>query len=144
MRSVHNAGDQACGLGSDNADSSRGDADTGPGGRPRQHREPKQEKKKLADYILSKEPGVPIAVVEAKDNSHTVSQGLQQALGYAEILDIPSAFSSNGDLFASHNKVPAADADIETQFALEAFPGPGELWQQRRAPSLSSVHLNTR
>jgi type I restriction enzyme R subunit len=61
-----------------------------------------KKKKKLADYVLSKEPGVPIGVVEAKDNSFTVSRGLQQALGYAEILDVPSAFSSNGDAFASH------------------------------------------
>ena len=64
--------------------------------------------KKFADYVLYQEPGVPIAVVEAKDNHHTVSQGMQQALGYAEILEVPSAFSSNGDAFVSHNKVPAA------------------------------------
>jgi type I site-specific restriction endonuclease len=65
-----------------------------------------KKKKKFADYILYKEPGVPIAVVEAKDNNCTVSQGMQQALGYAEILQVPSAFSSNGDAFASHNKAP--------------------------------------
>ena len=92
-----------------------------------------QKKKKFADYVLSKEPGVPVAVVEAKDNNHTVSQGMQQALGYAEILDVPSAFSSNGDAFASHNKVPAAGEDIESQFALDAFPGPDDLWQRYRA-----------
>ncbi len=89
-----------------------------------------KKKSKFADYILYQEPGVPIAVVEAKDNHHTVSQGLQQALGYAEILDIPSAYSSNGDAFASHNKVPAAGEDIETQFPLEAFPAPAVLWQR--------------
>jgi type I restriction enzyme, R subunit len=50
--------------------------------------------------------------------------GPQPALGYAEILEIPSAFSSNGDAFASHNKVPSAGEDIETQFAMGAFPGP--------------------
>jgi type I restriction enzyme R subunit len=61
--------------------------------------------------------------------SHTVSQGLQQALGYGEILDVPSAFSSNGDAFASHNKVAAAGVDIETRFELDAFPRPDELWQ---------------
>src|SRR6476469_8973853 len=66
-----------------------------------------KKKKKFADYILSWEPGVPIAVVEAKDNNTIVSQGIQQALGYAQILEIPCAFSSNGDAFASHNKVPA-------------------------------------
>jgi type I restriction enzyme R subunit len=89
-----------------------------------------KKKSKFADYILYQEPSVPIAVVEAKDNNHTVSQGLQQALGYAEILDIPSAYSSNGDAFASHNKVPAAGEDIETQFPLDAFPAPGLLWRR--------------
>jgi type I restriction enzyme, R subunit len=56
-----------------------------------------KKKRKFADYVLYREPNVPIAVVEAKDNNHIVSQGLQQALGYAEILNVPSAFSSNGD-----------------------------------------------
>lgn len=89
-----------------------------------------KKKKKFADYVLSWEPGVPIAVVEAKDNNCTVSQGIQQALGYAEILEVPSAFSSNGDAFASHNKVPAAGEDIETEFPLESFPPPQELWKR--------------
>ena len=65
-----------------------------------------QKKKKFADYVLQWEKGVPIAVVEAKDNSHTVSHGMQQALGYSAILDVPSTFSSNGDAFASHTKRP--------------------------------------
>jgi type I restriction enzyme R subunit len=89
-----------------------------------------KKKKKFADYVLSWEPGVPVAVVEAKDNNHTVSQGIQQALGYVEILQVPSAFSSNGDAFASHNKVPAAGEDIETQFPLDHFPPPQTLWQR--------------
>jgi type I restriction enzyme, R subunit len=89
-----------------------------------------QKKKKFADYVLYKEVGVPLAVVEAKDNNHTVSHGLQQALGYAEILNVPSAFSSNSDAFASHNKVPAAGEDIETQFSLQTFPGPNVLWSR--------------
>ena len=67
-----------------------------------------KKKKKFADYVLYREPGVPIAVVEAKDNNCSVSEGMQQALGYAEILEVPSAYGSNGDAFASHNKVPAA------------------------------------
>lgn len=92
-----------------------------------------KKKKKFADYVLYQEPSVPIAVVEAKDNNHTVSHGLQQALGYAEILDIPSAYSSNGDAFASHNKVPAAGEDIETQFPLDAFPAPALLWRRYKA-----------
>jgi type I restriction enzyme R subunit len=89
-----------------------------------------KKKKKFADYVLYKEPGVPIAVVEAKDNNYTVSQGMQQALGYAEILQVPSAFSSNGDAFASHNKVPQNGEDIEMQFPLESFPTPEVLWQR--------------
>jgi type I restriction enzyme R subunit len=89
-----------------------------------------KKKKKFADYVLSWEPGVPLAVVEAKDNNHTVSHGIQQALGYAEILEVPSAFSSNGDAFASHNKVPTAGEDIEREFPLESFPQPQELWRR--------------
>ena len=89
-----------------------------------------QKKKKFADYVLSWAPGIPIAVIEAKDNSHTVSHGMQQALGYAEILAVPSAFSSNGDAFASHNKVPGPGEDIEIQFPLEQFPAPRVLWQR--------------
>lgn len=86
------------------------------------------KKKKFADYVLSWEPHIPVAVIEAKDNSHTVSHGMQQALGYAEILEVPCAFSSNGDAFASHNKVPPAGEEIETKFSLEEFPSPNELW----------------
>lgn len=89
-----------------------------------------KKKKKFADYVLHQEAGVPIAVVEAKDNNHTVSQGMQQALGYAEILAVPSAFSSNGDAFASHNKFPADGEDIEIQFPLKAFPSPQTLWKR--------------
>lgn len=89
-----------------------------------------KKKKKYADYVLYWEPGVHIAVVEAKDNKHTVSQGLQQALGYADIMQVPCAFSSNGDAFASHNKVPANGEDIETEFPLNAFPTPQLLWER--------------
>ena len=87
-----------------------------------------KKKKKFADYVLYWEPDVPVAVVEAKDNNHTVSHGLQQALGYATLLEVPSAYSSNGDAFASHNDKPADGQDIETQFPLEDFPAPLELW----------------
>ncbi len=91
-----------------------------------------KKKKKFADYVLLREAGVPIAVVEAKDNNHTVSHGMQQALGYAALLDVPSAFSSNGDAFASHNKVPAPGEGIERQIPLDAFPSPEELWKRYR------------
>ncbi len=89
-----------------------------------------KKKKKFADYVLSWEPGIPIAVVEAKDNKYTVSHGMQQALGYVEILEVPSAFSSNGDAFASHNKVPRPGELIETEFQLDDFPPPATLWQR--------------
>lgn len=89
-----------------------------------------KKKKKFADYVLSWKPGTRVAVIESKDNHHTVSDGMQQALGYANILGVPSAFSSNGDAFASHNKVAANGEDIETEFPLEHFPSPKELWER--------------
>ncbi|WKK59300.1 EcoAI/FtnUII family type I restriction enzme subunit R [Sphingobacterium sp. BN32] len=89
-----------------------------------------KNKKKFADYVLAWKPGTRIAVIEAKENNHSVSHGMQQALGYANILGIPSAFSSNGDAFASHNKVAADGEDIETEFPLEGFPNPKELWER--------------
>jgi type I restriction enzyme R subunit len=89
-----------------------------------------KKKMKFADYVLQWEQGVPMAIVEAKDNNHTVSHGMQQALAYAAILQVPSAFSSNGDAFASHNKAAKPGEDIETEFSLEAFPSSDELWQR--------------
>ena len=89
-----------------------------------------KKRRKRADYVLQWEAGMPIAVVEAKDNTHSVSHGMQQALDYAEILGVPSAFSSNGDAFASHNKAAQGDTDIETEFPLDAFPSPAKLWER--------------
>lgn len=89
-----------------------------------------KKKSKRADYALLRETGVPIAIVEAKDNTHSVSHGIQQALGYVKDLNLPSAFSSNGDAFASHNKVPAEGEDIECEFPLTSFPTPEELWKR--------------
>lgn len=80
-----------------------------------------KKKKKFADYVLSWKPDLPVAVVEAKDNSFSISDGLQQALGYAEILDVPSSFSSNGDGFACHNRVAKPGEDVETEFPLIQF-----------------------
>jgi type I restriction enzyme R subunit len=91
------------------------------------------KKKKFADYVLQWKAGVPVAIVEAKENNKTVSHGMQQALGYADILQVPSAFSSNGDAFASHNKVAELGEDIEHEFPLEAFPSPQELWNRYKA-----------
>lgn len=89
-----------------------------------------KKKKKFADYILSWEPGTMIAVVEAKDNKHSVSHGMQQALGYADILGLPSAFSSNGDAFACHNKTAEDGEEIECEIPLDGFPSPAELWKR--------------
>jgi type I restriction enzyme R subunit len=91
-----------------------------------------KKKKKFADYLLSWRPSLPVAVVEAKDNTFSVSYGLQQALGYADILQLTSAFSSNGDGFASHNKCAEAGEDVETELGLEAFPEPDVLWKRYR------------
>jgi len=100
-----------------------------------------KKKKKFADYVLQREKGVPIAVVEAKDNNCTVSHGLQQALGYAAILDVPCAFSSNGDGFACHNKSAIHGEDTETEFSLEGFPPPNELWSRyKRFRGIADEH----
>jgi len=89
-----------------------------------------KKKKKFADYVLSWEAGVPIAIVEAKDNNHTVSHGMQQALGYAEILNLPNAISSNGDAFHSHNKAALEGEEIECELSLDDFPTPEQLWDR--------------
>lgn len=89
-----------------------------------------KKKKKFADYVLSWEPGTRIAIIEAKDNTFSISHGMQQALSYADILGVPSAFSSNGDAFASHDKTTKEGEDIETEFPLENFPTPEELWKR--------------
>lgn len=82
-----------------------------------------------ADYVLYFKPGIPIAIVEAKDNTHSVRAGIQQALAYAEMLDVPFAFSSNGDGFLWHDKT-ASDGLIECEIALDEFPSPQVLWQR--------------
>lgn len=91
-----------------------------------------KKKKKFADYLLSWQPGLPLAIVEAKDNKHGVSSGLQQALGYAEILDVPSALSSNGDGFASHNRAAKDDEETETSFGMHEFPSPAFFYERYR------------
>ncbi|REC59499.1 restriction endonuclease [Chryseobacterium pennae] len=85
-------------------------------------------KRKFADYILYYKPNVPIAIIEAKDNSHTLKSGIQQALGYANTLDIPCVFSSNGEGFYFHNKT-ATNGEIEKELSLDEFPSPEALWE---------------
>lgn len=87
---------------------------------------------KRADYILYYKPNIPIAVIEAKDNNHTIGAGIQQALGYAQTLEIPFVFSSNGDGFVFHDTT-VKSGEIEKQLPLDAFPSPGELWKKYKA-----------
>ncbi len=86
-------------------------------------------KSRRADFILYHQPNLPLAVIEAKDNSHSVGDGMQQALDYAEALDVPFVFSSNGDGFLFHDRTGNA-AVTETALTLEQFPSPAELWQR--------------
>jgi type I restriction enzyme R subunit len=82
--------------------------------------------RKRADYILYYQDN-PVAVIEAKDNKHSVRAGIQQALGYAVILDIPCVFSSNGDGFLFHDRT-ALNTSIETELSIDEFPSPESLW----------------
>jgi type I restriction enzyme R subunit len=86
-------------------------------------------KQKRADYILYYKPNIPIAIIEAKDNNHSVRAGIQQSLDYAQILDIPCVFSSNGDGFLFHDRT-ATDGNIETEIGIDNFPSPEILWEK--------------
>jgi len=88
--------------------------------------------RKRADYILYYKPNIPIAIIEAKDNNHTVRAGIQQALEYALILDIPCVFSSNGDGFLFHDRT-GTDGKLETEIGLDDFPTPEQLWQKYKS-----------
>src|SRR4029077_1032711 len=90
----------------------------------------KRGEAKFADYVLYYKPNIPLAVIEAKDNNHTIGAGLQQALEYADrnALDLPFAFSSNGDAFLFHDFTETFP-QVEQELALGAFPSPEELWQ---------------
>lgn len=82
-----------------------------------------REKPKRADYILYLNANNPIAIIEAKDNKHSISHGLQQAMTYARMLDLPFAYSSNGDGFAEHDFLTGK----ERQLKMEEFPTEVEL-----------------
>lgn len=84
---------------------------------------------KRADYVLYHKANIPLAVVEAKDNHHTVRAGIQQAISYAEMLDVPFAYSSNGDGFIEHDRSVKSGAK-ERELALNEFPTPQELWRR--------------
>lgn len=90
-----------------------------------------REKPKRVDYLLYLNANNPIAVIEAKDNKHSVSYGLQQAMTYAQMLDLPFAYSSNGDGFAEHDFLTGK----ERQFGLDEFPSEEELIARFRQES---------
>jgi len=89
----------------------------------------KRDERKFADYVLYYKPNIPIAVIEAKKNQYSIKAGIQQALDYAEILDVPSAFSSNGDGFFEHDRT-VSTGKIEHEIGLDEFPSPEILWQR--------------
>lgn len=93
--------------------------------------------KKKADYLLMYAPNIPIAIVEAKDTDHTVDAGLQQGMGYAEALDVPFAYSSNGKGFVEHDFLTGKERNL----AMDEFPSPAELWARySKAKGLENPH----
>ena len=86
----------------------------------------KRGKRNFADYILEYKPNVPLAVVEAKDNNHPMGDGMQQGLEYAEKLDLPFVFSSNGDGFIFHDR----ETGKEAKLTLDDFPSQKDLWEK--------------
>lgn len=89
-------------------------------------------KAKRADYLLYYKPNIPIALIEAKDNTHSVGDGMQQALEYAATLNIPFVFSSNGDSFLFHDRT-GVSPEKEANLPLDEFPSPEALWSKYRA-----------
>ncbi|MCM3624314.1 DEAD/DEAH box helicase family protein [Brevibacillus borstelensis] len=91
-----------------------------------------RKKSKRADYILYHKSNLPIAIIEAKDDTHSVGSGMQQALEYAEMLDIPFVFSSNGKAFLEHDRTGTA-TQVEREIPLNQFPSPDELWERYKS-----------
>ena len=83
---------------------------------------------KSADIVLYHKPNLPLAVIEAKANKHSIGKGMQQALDYAGLLEVPFIFSSNGDGFIFHDKTNTTT--LETEISLADFPTPAELWDK--------------
>ena len=83
-------------------------------------------KGKKVDYLLSYKSNLPIAIVEAKDNKVPIAHGIQQGMDYAYDLDIPFAYSSNGDGFFEHDMITGEERELK----LEEFPTPKQLWER--------------
>lgn len=88
-----------------------------------------RRKGKRADFVLYHKPNIPLAVIEAKKNSLPIAAGMQQGLGYSELLEVPFVFSSNGDGFIFHDKT-GLSANVEQELSLEEFPSHEELWEK--------------
>lgn len=86
----------------------------------------KRGERKKADYLLYYRPNIPIAVIEAKYNNRSVGDGMQQSLAYADILDVPFAYSSNGDGFLEHDRITGRERELK----INEFPSPEELWKR--------------
>lgn len=94
---------------------------------------------KRADYLLYINANNPIAVVEAKDNNHSISHGLQQAMAYAQMLDLPFAYSSNGDGFAEHDFLTGKERILQ----LNEFPSQAELIARYKQEASISTEQET-
>lgn len=96
-----------------------------------QGRQSRRDKRSVlrADYALFYKTGMALAVIEAKDNAHSVGAGMQQAIGYADLLSVPFSFSSNGDGFVFRDAT-LASGTLETTISLDEFPSPAELWDR--------------
>ncbi|MEG0272751.1 MAG: DEAD/DEAH box helicase family protein [Hydrogenoanaerobacterium sp.] len=95
----------------------------------------KRAKRKAIDYLLLYKPNIPLAIIEAKKNKLSIGAGMQQALDYvdaikaAKTLDVPFAYSSNGDGFIEHNM----KTGVECELTLDEFPSPEDLWNRYMA-----------
>ncbi len=87
----------------------------------------KRREAKKVDYLLYYKPNLPLAIVEAKDNKHAVGDGMQQATDYAEALDVPFVFTSNGDSFLLHDRTGLLKQS-EQEIELQQFPSPEQLY----------------
>ncbi|WP_295215531.1 EcoAI/FtnUII family type I restriction enzme subunit R [Ruminococcus sp.] len=100
------------------------------------HRDKKSAK--YADYVLYWSSSFPIAIVEAKDNNHSVSYGLQQAIVYAKMMDVPFVYSSNGDAFYEHDMLTGTEREIP----LDDFPTPDELIERYKTSANEGAGLS--
>lgn len=98
----------------------------------------RRDKKGVADYLLfHNDSGTwfPLAVVEAKDNNHSVLGGMGQARRYAKAMKVPFAFSSNGDAFAMYDDLTGTETDVSHYIPMDKFPSPDDLWQKYKTES---------